>query len=1034
MDWKSAAPILDNLPGGIGLFCYDGIGFSPVYISQQLLKTVKCSDLTELEQLVHHEDVFQLRGKAEALLQQQEPLIHDFRLLDRTSGEYFWLRLKANSQANEGSGQIIYAEVTDIDAEKKAETMLTLTEKTLFSVIEESGVQFWEYDIKHDRAYLGLKSRKDYKIEGIIENFPASWIETGYVHPDDVAEYLNMMARLKRDAGSVCFDARIWNPNLEGYEWKKIHYTAIADENGQPAKALAIAVDIHDFKHSEETLQAVMEQMGITSWEYDINNRTIVCNGGCAKTFDENDLIVKNIPEALLDKRDVHQDDADILMDGYQKLFDGESQVKFQCRYWVSRIAQYKWFETAYTVIRDEGGSFLRAIGTARDIEKQKRAEEQYQDQLKFMNDVSDETLIAKGRHNISKNKVEFSVERSSYAIPGMEGEAYDQFIEKLIRQPLRAHKREELSRILSRRQLIDCFEKGSNHFSVTYQRKTKDGKLIWVETTLRTFLQPGSEDIICFAYTYDRTDSVLQQQIVNRVADMEYDFLAILEVESESFRLVTVNGKAETQKMSKKMHSFESYKQDLKKSVLPEQQQQVIANLDFSCIIDRLRDSDTYFFMFSFIENGELRRKKLQFAYLDESKDLIMFTRSDMTDVYENEQAQLRRIATALREAEEANHAKTDFLSRVSHDLRTPMNAILGLSNLGLETDDVAELKGYMEKIQSSGQYLLSLINDTLDVNRIESDRLEAHQSKMNNLTLIEPVVSTGKILAKEKEVRFVVDLSGMTAGMIKGDIINIRRILNNLVSNAIKFTDPGGTVELKVEEGPSNNLRQRESMLYCFTVTDNGIGMSKSFMKSMYEPFAQENEASYMEKGSGLGLTIVKKLVELLGGEIEVKSALGKGTVFKIYLSLEKRETSAEEKEERFAEASMEVLYGKQILVCEDHPLNTLVVKKLLSKVGCTVTTAENGQLGLDIFRHSPPETFAAILMDIRMPVMDGLEAARQIRLLDEDVPIIALSANAYDVDEEKSAEAGMNAHLSKPIEPQLLYETLLKYVNFR
>ena len=361
-------------------------------------------------------------------------------------------------------------------------------------------------------------------------------------------------------------------------------------------------------------------------------------------------------------------------------------------------------------------------------------------------------------------------------------------------------------------------------------------------------------------------------------------------------------------------------------------------------------------------------------------------------------------------------------------------MNAILGLSNLGLETDDVAELKGYMEKIQSSGQYLLSLINDTLDVNRIESDRLEAHQSQMNNLSLIEPVVSTGKILAKEKEVRFVVDLSGMTAGMIKGDIINIRRILNNLVSNAIKFTDPGGTVELKVEEGPSNNLRQRESTLYCFTVTDNGIGMSKSFMKSMYEPFAQENEASYMEKGSGLGLTIVKKLVELLGGEIEVKSALGKGTVFKIYLSLEKRETSAEEKEERFAEASMEALYGKQILVCEDHPLNTLVVKKLLSKVGCTVTTAENGQLGLDIFRHSPPETFAAILMDIRMPVMDGLEAARQIRLLDEDVPIIALSANAYDVDEEKSAEAGMNAHLSKPIEPQLLYETLLKYVNFR
>ena len=1034
MDWKSAASILENLPGGIGVFSCEDSELKPIYVSRQMLKIMKCSELKELEQLIHYDDAAQLRCRAEALLQEQQPLVLDVRLFDREKGDYFWLRLRANCTLDAEGKQTIYTEVSDVNAEKQTDVRLTLTEKTLFSVIEESGIQFWEYDIKHDRAYLGLKSRTDYNMEGLIENFPASWIETGYVHPDDIEEYLRMINRLKRGADSIGFDARIWNPNLESYEWKKIRYTAIVDESGKSVKALAIAVDIHDFKHSEETMQAVMEQMGITSWEYDINHRTIIRYQGSADTFDEKDLIVKDIPEALFDKRGVYPGDAEILRDGYQRLFDGETSVKFQCRYWVPRIAQYKWFETAYTVMRDEGGGSPRAIGTARDIEKQKRAEEQYQEQLKFMNDVSEDTLIAKGRHNISTNKVEFSVERSSYAIPGTEGEDYDQFIAKLIKQPLKAGKREELAAVMSRQNLMENYAKGINNFSVKYQRKTKDQKMIWVETMLRTFLQPGSDDLICFAYTYDRTNSVQQQQIVNRIADMEYDFLAILDVKTEHLQLVTVNDAADMRELPKTVHYSKHYILGLLKNVLLEQQEQVIANLDLDHIIDRLRQTDTYFFVFSFADGEKIRKKKLQFAYLDENKDLIMFTRSDVTEVYKNEQAQLHRIATALREAEEANRAKTDFLSRVSHDLRTPMNAILGLSNLGMESDDVNELKSYMEKIQSSGQYLLSLINDTLDVNKIESDRVEVHESLMDTLTLIEPVVSTGRVLAKEKGVHFVVDTSGVAAGMVKGDAIHIRRILNNLVSNGIKFTDSEGTVELKVEERPSDNLQKNEKLLYCFTVTDNGIGMSETFMKSMYEPFAQENETSYMDKGSGLGLTIVKKLVDLLGGTIQVESTQGQGTVFRIFLWLEKIKNRDKEADVQITDASMEALRGKHILVCEDHPLNTLVVKKLLSKVGCIVTTAENGQLGVDLFLSSPPKTFDAVLMDIRMPVMNGLEAARQIRLADEEVPIIALSANAYDVDEEKSAEAGMNAHLSKPIEPQLMYETLLKYANFR
>ena len=1033
MDWKSVEPILEKLPGGIGIFRYDGGELRTVYVSRKLSDMVKCSDLTKLLQLMHPDDAAQMRIKVEALLQSQRPLVHDFRLPDKRGG-YFWLRMQASSTLDEVGGQTVYAQITDIDAEKQTDARLTLMEKTLFSAIGEAGIQFWEYDIKNERAYLSLKSRMDYNMEDVIENFPASWIETGYVHPEDVKKYLQMVNRLKRGVDSVSFDARIWNPNLERYEWKKIRYTAVLDEKGEPVRAFAIAVDIHDFKHSQETLQAVMEQMGITSWEYDINSRTIIRHHNDVDLFYQKDNLVRNIPEALLDKRAVHPDDAEILKEGYQKLFDGEPCVKFQCRYWVPRIAQYRWFETGYTVIKEEKSKTLRAVGTARDIDKQKQAEEQYQEQLKFMNDVSEETLIAKGRHNITKNKVEFSMERNPLAIPAAAGETYDEFITRLVRQPSRESERRELAMTMSRENLMDSFAKGVNSFSVMYQRRTGEGKCIWVETMLRTFLQPGSDDVICFAYTYDRTKSVLQQQIVSRVADIEYDFLALLDVDTQFLRLVTVNDALGMDELSHTIHYFQNYRQVILENVLPEQKERVMAKIGLPHIIERLEEASTYFFMFSLMENGKIRRKKLQFAYLDDNKELIMFTRSDITEIYENEQTQLRRIAHALREAEEASRAKTEFLSRVSHDLRTPMNVILGLSNLGLASGDVKELKGYMEKIQSSGQYLLSLINDTLDVNKIESNRVEVHDSLMNNLALIEPVVSTGKILAKEKDVNFVVDTGRMPPGMIKGDAIHIRRILNNLISNAIKFTGSGGRVELKVEERPPGKLCPPNSMLYSFTVTDNGMGMSSAFMKCMYEPFAQENEDSYMEKGSGLGLTIVKKLVELLGGEIRVESAPGKGTVFEILLCLEKRGTCDEEEDGRFQDTSMDALWDKHILVCEDHPLNVLVVRKLLLKVGCRVTTASNGRQGVELFTNSPPETFDLILMDIRMPVMDGLEAAKRIRLVDEDIPIIALSANAYDVDEKKSAEAGMNAHLSKPIEPQVMYETLLKYANFR
>ena len=261
---------------------------------------------------------------------------------------------------------------------------------------------------------------------------------------------------------------------------------------------------------------------------------------------------------------------------------------------------------------------------------------------------------------------------------------------------------------------------------------------------------------------------------------------------------------------------------------------------------------------------------------------------------------------------------------------------------------------------------------------------------------------------------------------------------LINQCFPNSIKYTHTGGTIDLRIGELSHDGMISH----VLIQISDNGVGMSREFLENgIFKPFSQErNEMSMMYPGSGLGLSIVKKLVEMMGGRIEVESELGVGTTFYIYFDLEiVREEDAEQISNNRIDESKEVeesMEGKHILLCEDHPLNAEIAQRMLQKVGCTVEWAENGAIGVDIFNRSKPGHFSAILMDIRMPVMDGLKAARVIRASShpdaKSVPIIAMSANAYEEDIEKSLDAGMNGHLAKPVNPQVLFKTIAQYKN--
>ena len=384
------------------------------------------------------------------------------------------------------------------------------------------------------------------------------------------------------------------------------------------------------------------------------------------------------------------------------------------------------------------------------------------------------------------------------------------------------------------------------------------------------------------------------------------------------------------------------------------------------------------------------------------------------------------KQTASALEKVRKANAAKTEFLSRMSHDIRTPMNAIINLTNLARRENNITVVHDYLSKMSVSSDFLLGLINDILDLNKIESGELTLHEVSMTNEDFYTSINTVIRPLMDARHINFHCDImAGDLPIMV--DKLRFNQIFFNLLANAAKFTPTGGDVwfVLRCENIDNDMLKMR------FTVRDNGIGMSEEFLQHLYDPFTQEHsQLNDKTKGTGLGLPIVKSLVEAMGGTISVKSKLGFGTEFVVTLyadivkESEKPETQKQEKVN---------LSGLHILLVEDNEINTYVGKLILEEAGCIVETASNGCAAVDIFKASKPFSIDAILMDVRMPLMDGLEATKVIRALKRydaaTVPIIAMTADAFTEESKRTIDAGMNAHLSKPLQLELLYSTLAK-----
>lgn len=623
------------------------------------------------------------------------------------------------------------------------------------------------------------------------------------------------------------------------------------------------------------------------------------------------------------------------------------------------------------------------------------------------------------------------SAERNIYDMLSVED-----FIQQISHKFVSKEAKKTLQETYTLENLAEKFNSNEFNFILLFPYVNSEGKFMWIRSYNTLYQDPISYDLLCFTAVYDITEELLREKFSEFYFHSKIDFFIHLNMKRNYYSFYPCFVSREKTKLLNLSHDFKSsLNVFVENYVAEEDRQKILHEFDFATIIKKIRKNNFYsVFCRVNCEKGStgIRYKQIHFFKFSKVPNIVNIVCTDATEEYVEEKRKNKVLTQALKATTNANKVKSNFLASMSHDLRTPMNAILGMTQLATEDlSNIEQVKESFSVIRQSSEHLLVLLNDILEMNRIENGFLK-NESEI--FSLVDEIKQAANIFSEEMEAKNLVfrsEFSSVVHSAVQGDKSKLVCIVGNILSNAVKYTPSGGEIFLTVKEEPGKT--SNHISVYKISVRDTGVGIPKEKIPFIFESFCMEKPHGPEEGGFGLGLAAVKAFAENMGGTVSVESEAGKGSEFTVEIpyQLAGRENQAEIKKNI---TTKEInLTNFSVLLVEDNPVNILMFQKLLEKCGAKVTVAQNGQIAYETFLKMDKDMpFNLIFMDIQMPVMNGFEATKKIREIPtkraKEIPIIAATANAFQEDIKNSLDAGMNGHIAKPIKLNELLQVLV------
>ena len=907
--------VIHNVPGGICLYRWNGKKLLPIIVSEQFSTLLGEDAQPVLERVAgmgyehaHPEDLPALQKAMVKAFTTTGKMEHTYRSWNSKLKEYLWLYVQGVAVPQTDGTQLVYVSYTDVTRQHLTELQLRASERALDFATEEAGLWHWQYDPALECAYFSQRCMRDFGLPAVLEHFPQSWLDAGFVAPEYSARYLDAVQKIKSGESQVRFEAQIKDGSGE-LHWAELRFSNPSVEGRQ--------------------------------------QELVVCT---------------------------------------------------------ARIIDYE-----------------KALAAKYEMEKQKPT-------------LGNQSLLFHAVFNLTSGSVnDYGYIGGAQHLSG-DYTSFSSMIRHILGAIIDPDAQKKFARLNTAEFLIGQHKQGNQSFSMDYRRRLPDGRILWVRNILQLVSEPDTRNVLLFEYCYNIHQQKMADELLHTAT--VYDYERLSSVDFATGQMVSY-GQRTGDSADAVLDYIVMRDAYIASVVLPEEQEDFRLATEPETVTAQVAQHGSYVFTTRIRKaDGTDGVVKTRFVPYDTEHQLYIMSRTDVTDLLRGEEAKNVALHEALSLANQANRAKSDFLSSMSHDIRTPMNAIVGMCELALaDESDSVQVHDSLETIRSSSALLLALINNILDMSRIESGKMTLTSRPFSITQEVGETVETFKSLAEQKNQTFHSCLN-VRHDRCMGDAARIHSALDNILSNAIKYTPNGGTITYRISELPSE---RPEIGLYRFEISDTGIGISEEQQKHLFEPFYRgESSMTALVEGTGLGLSISKAIIDLKGGTICVNSAESGGTTFVVDLPLHLAGRNAELPSTVGPAKTADTpdLAGLHILLCEDHPVNQKVAVSILKKAGAAVTVAQNGQAGLNLFLQRPAGTFDLILMDIQMPVMNGYEAARAIRESGRpqarQIPIIAMTANAFAEDVQKSISAGMDAHLAKPVVSAQLYAAVLQYTG--